>query len=111
MGVNNKFAWGSTASYVDNKDVFHETVRDNNGTLEYLFKEKWIPFRVRKEVIFVRGQGEITQDYYHTHRGPVIEHLFPDIHVKYGFPIPTHYRINHTMTLSSAIYDPDYKSF
>jgi acyl-homoserine lactone acylase PvdQ len=48
MGLNNKFAWGSTASYVDNKDVFHETVRDNNGTFEYLFKGKWIPFRVRK---------------------------------------------------------------
>lgn len=33
-----------------------------------------------------------------------------DIHVKYGFPIPNQYRINHTLTLSSAIYTPDYNS-
>jgi acyl-homoserine lactone acylase PvdQ len=38
LGLNNKFAWGSTAAYIDNKDVFHETVRDNNGTLEYFYK-------------------------------------------------------------------------
>ena len=23
IGINNKFAWGSTAAYIDNKDVFH----------------------------------------------------------------------------------------
>lgn len=23
IGVNNHFAWGSTAAYIDNKDVFH----------------------------------------------------------------------------------------
>lgn len=39
IGINKFFAWGSTASYVDNKDVFHEKVRDNNGILEYYFKE------------------------------------------------------------------------
>lgn len=27
IGINKNFAWGSTASYVDNKDVFHEKVR------------------------------------------------------------------------------------
>lgn len=59
----------------------------------------------------MRGQGEVVQTYYHTHRGPGIEHLFPDLHVKYGFPIPPQYRINHTITLTSAIYDPDKTSF
>jgi hypothetical protein len=33
-----------------------------------------------------------------------------DIHVKYGYPIPNKYRLNHTLTLSSAIYTPDYNS-
>lgn len=27
IGVNKHRAWGSTASYVDNKDLFYETVR------------------------------------------------------------------------------------
>ena len=39
MGLNKNIAWGSTASYVDNKDVFHEKVRINNGVFEYYFKE------------------------------------------------------------------------
>jgi penicillin amidase len=33
IGLNDYFAWGSTAAYIDNKDVYHETVRDNNDTL------------------------------------------------------------------------------
>ena len=32
-GVSAKFSWGSTASYVDNKDVFHEKVREKDGNL------------------------------------------------------------------------------
>ena len=107
IGINDNFAWGSTASYVDNKDVFHETVRDNNGSLEYFFKGEWKPFTLRQEVFKVRGQADYVKNFYHSHRGPVIEHVFLDIHFKYGYPIPNHYRINHTLTISSAIYFPD----
>lgn len=35
VGVTDEFAWGSTASYADNKDVFHEKVREKSGKLEY----------------------------------------------------------------------------
>ena len=55
IGINDEYGWGSTASYVDNKDIFHEKVRENNGTLEYFFMEEWRPFGVRKEVFKVRG--------------------------------------------------------
>ena len=48
VGVSKNFAWGSTASYVDNKDVFHEKVRENNGELEYEFKGEWKKFTKRK---------------------------------------------------------------
>lgn len=41
----------------------------------------------------------------------MIEHLFDELHMKYGYPIPAHYRVNHTLTLSSAIYKPDKDSF
>lgn len=30
-----------------------------------------------------------------------------DLHYKYGYPIPSAYRENHTLTISSAIYSPD----
>ena len=35
LGVNKYLSWAATASYIDNKDLFHEKVRDNNGTLQY----------------------------------------------------------------------------
>lgn len=48
VGVNRELAWGSTASYVDNKDVFHEKVRENKGVLEYEFNKEWKPLKSRK---------------------------------------------------------------
>ena len=35
-GMNGLRAWGSTASYVDNKDLFYETVRINDKVFQYL---------------------------------------------------------------------------
>ena len=40
----------------------------------------------------------------------MIEYIFYDLHFKYGYPIPNHYRVNHTITISSAIYVPDNSS-
>ena len=55
IGTNGKYSWGSTASYVDNKDIYHEKVREKNGSLEYFFKDQWHPFKIRKETFKVRG--------------------------------------------------------
>ncbi len=35
IGLNKNQAWGSTASYVDNKDLFYETVRIKDNKLQY----------------------------------------------------------------------------
>jgi acyl-homoserine lactone acylase PvdQ len=35
LGVNKINAWGSTASYVDNKDLFYETVRIKDNIFQY----------------------------------------------------------------------------
>jgi len=35
IGVNKHRAWGSTASYVDNKDLFYETVRVKDEAFQY----------------------------------------------------------------------------
>mgnify|MGYP000986644872 FL=1 len=45
IGISEICAWGSTAAYIDNKDVYHETVRNNSGKMQYLFKDKWVDFR------------------------------------------------------------------
>jgi penicillin amidase len=88
IGVGKEFAWGSTAAYIDTKDVYFETVRNNSGILQYLFKDEWHDFRERKELIKVRGGDDIEEIYYHTHRGVVISSIFLEMHWKYGFPLP-----------------------
>lgn len=59
IGISNVGAWGSTAAYIDNKDVYYETIRNNSGTMQYLFKDEWRDFRERKETIKVRGSHDI----------------------------------------------------
>jgi acyl-homoserine lactone acylase PvdQ len=36
LGLNKVSSWGSTASYVDNKDLFYETVRVKDDLFQYL---------------------------------------------------------------------------
>lgn len=44
IGVAKKFAWGSTAAYIDNKDMYYETTRHNEGKFQYLYLDKWEDF-------------------------------------------------------------------
>lgn len=107
IGVSDDFAWGSTASYVDNKDVYYQTIRNDSGKIQYLYKDQWHDFRERKEVFKVRGGDDVEEIFYHTHRGVVIETIFMDLHWKYGYPLPDKYRDNHTLTLVPAHIRPD----
>jgi acyl-homoserine lactone acylase PvdQ len=45
VGVSEVGAWGSTAAYIDNKDVYYETIRNESGTMQYKFKDEWHDFR------------------------------------------------------------------
>lgn len=44
IGINKNQAWGSTASYVDNKDLFYETVRVKDSKLQYFHENEWKNF-------------------------------------------------------------------
>lgn len=37
IGINKNNAWGSTSSYVDNKDLFYETVRIQDNVFQYFY--------------------------------------------------------------------------
>jgi penicillin amidase len=46
IGIGNSdFAWASTAAYIDNKDVYYETVRNHSGKMQYMFKDEWRDFK------------------------------------------------------------------
>ena len=39
IGINEEYAWGSTAAYIDNKDLYYETVRvTESGAFQYLLE-------------------------------------------------------------------------
>ena len=78
--------------------------------MQYLYKDEWLDFRQRKELIKVRWSEDIEQVYFHTHRGVVIETIFMDIHWKFGFPLPNQYKDNHTITLNALHFQLDNSS-
>ena len=48
IGLSADAAWGSTAAYIDNKDIYYETIRNHSGKMQYKFKDEWLDFRERK---------------------------------------------------------------
>ena len=48
IGLSEEMAWGTTAAYIDNKDVYFETIRNESGKMQYLFKDDWKDFIERK---------------------------------------------------------------
>lgn len=45
IGISEIAAWGTTAAYIDNKDVYYETVRNNSGKFQYLYQDEWHDFK------------------------------------------------------------------
>lgn len=76
IGINKNQAWGSTASYIDNKDLFYETVRIQDSGFQYLFEGEWRNFIERQQVYKIRWEDEESRPMYENHRGPVIENIF-----------------------------------
>ena len=107
IGVSELAAWGATAAYIDNKDVYYETIRHHNGKFQYMFKDEWHDFRERKQLIKVRGGKDVESTFYHTHRGVVIQTIFMDLHWKFGYPLPQQYKNNHTLSLVATHFRPD----
>lgn len=106
IGKNKHFAWASTSLYADSKDVYAEDVLVHaNGTRSYLCDGQYLPLQERKEVIHVRGSSPYEETYYQTHRGPILSQLFMDIHLKYGFPMPTHHE--NMLSLQISPYTQD----
>jgi penicillin amidase len=73
-GHNDKIAWGMTNMFVDDIDLFSETINPENPG-QYLFNGDWKEMVERKEQIKIRGGSTDTFIIRSTHRGPVISGL------------------------------------
>jgi acyl-homoserine-lactone acylase len=71
-GYNGHIAWGMTMVMADNQDVFLEKLRLIDGKLHYLYKDRWLPARERKEIFRVKGQAPATVTIYETVHGPLL---------------------------------------
>ncbi|NLE73875.1 MAG: penicillin acylase family protein [Actinobacteria bacterium] len=81
-GFNGRVAWGITAGMVDVQDLYRERIRsrmvEGKKRVEWLHRGEWLPARVRREEIRVRGlPWRVVQEVVHTGHGPVINLLAP----------------------------------
>jgi penicillin amidase len=68
MGQNNDVAWTFTNAMADVQDLFIERVEGDR----YLFDGEWLPLRVEREEIAVKGRGPELLEVRHTHHGPLV---------------------------------------
>ncbi len=70
VGHNGTAAWGVTAALVDNSDLFIEEPGADGRSVRV--GDRFVPCQVRREVIRVRGGGQVVEEVLVTPRGPVI---------------------------------------
>ncbi len=70
-GHNENIAWGMTNLYVDDIDLYLETINTQDSS-QYFFMGEWRPLEIRNEVIKIKGGDSVTKVNRFTHRGPIV---------------------------------------
>ncbi|MBN2236020.1 MAG: penicillin acylase family protein, partial [Bacteroidales bacterium] len=70
-GHNQNIAWGMTNLYVDDIDLYLETINPADSSL-YFFMGEWKPLEIRKERIVIKGGDTAWKENRFSHRGPII---------------------------------------
>ena len=75
QGFNEKCGWMHTSGAADVADEYLETIEKRGNDYYYLYENKWLPVKTRKEIIYFQTKNrklsrEITL--YFTHHGPII---------------------------------------
>ena len=70
-GRNENLAWGITASYLDDQDIFIEEQNSSNPNL-YRTEEGWEKFKIDKQYIKVKNSSDIEIERKWTRNGPVL---------------------------------------
>ena len=78
-GHNRQVAWGFTDGCPDAQDLYEEHLRrSGEDGWEYEYRGEWLPAKVRKEQIGIKGGKSVVEQVLVTHHGPVINVLFKD---------------------------------
>jgi penicillin G amidase len=74
VGHNLRVAWGFTNVGPTVEDLYVEIVNDQGA---YQTPKGWLPLELRKEVIHVKGQADVSVEVALTRHGPIITDLIP----------------------------------
>ncbi len=72
VGANPQVAWGFTNTMVDDTDFYIEKLNPENP-LEVEYQGRWEKLRVNKEIIKVKGAGDVSLEIRLSRHGPLIE--------------------------------------
>ncbi|HEV7618668.1 MAG TPA: penicillin acylase family protein, partial [Burkholderiaceae bacterium] len=78
LGHNDRIAWGFTDTGPDVQDLYIERINPANPK-QYQTPDGWADFKLRTEVIKVKGKPDVTIDVRETRHGPVITGALPII--------------------------------
>jgi penicillin amidase len=70
-GRSERLAWGLTAAYLDDIDLYVEELNPENPE-EYRTPDGWAEFETRREIIEIDGEAPVTITLRETENGPVI---------------------------------------
>jgi penicillin amidase len=76
LGHNDRIAWGFTNTGPDVQDLFIERINPDDNR-QYQTPDGWAEFKMRTEIIKVKGQGDVTLEVRETRHGPVITGALP----------------------------------
>ena len=71
-GRNEQLAWGITASYLDDQDIFIEEINSSNPSL-YRTKNGWAKFKIDEQYIKVKNSSNLKIKRRWTNNGPVLQ--------------------------------------
>jgi penicillin amidase len=75
-GHNAVAAWGVTAGMVDDTDLFREKIGPDGVSVRE--GDRWVPCKVREEVIQVKGTAPVTERVLVTRHGPIVSPALKD---------------------------------
>jgi penicillin amidase len=91
VGRSERLAWGLTAAYLDDIDLYVEQLNPDNPE-EYRTPDGWAAFETRREIIEIDGAAPVTITLRETENGPVI----PGSHFDFGAVTPP----GHVMSMA-----------
>ncbi len=70
-GHNENIGWGMTNLYVDDIDLYLETINPADSS-QYSFMGEWKQLEIRNELICIKGGDSVYRENKFTHRGPLV---------------------------------------